>query len=376
MRVTVITTHIWTKVFVPIVWISRLAFLGLCMFSFASFLDLININNTIINVIELLLIIVVFIGSLVVHSMYIEQFYHTIQTYLYVVINLRTKINFQEAKYLKLLFAPSELNQWYPMKGIKDLPKENRRQALFYSARNIYKDIGHYPTEPKNLQGETNNREYSVNNLDNIIEGFSDLVAMLYLLSKADNHISKEEIEVIDSFFNNVLKLTDDQYKLAIEYFNNTRTYNTAFEVYARNFLSYHQNNKELLEAVCTILTNIALSDGVLSSEEEILLNEAIYIFNVSGYAYNEYKAKQKQQKVRKSEIEKKYAKILGLDDEYSYEEIKKAYRRLALSYHPDKVSHLGVRMQKVAELEMKNINEAYNFFKVKYEKQNSNSAN
>jgi DnaJ like chaperone protein len=371
MRVTVVTTHIWTKVFLPIVWVSRLAFLGLCMFSFASFLDLININSTILNILSILLIIVAFIGSLVIHALYIEQFYHTIQTYLYVVINLKTKINFQEAKYLKLLFAPSELNQWYPMKGIKDLPKENRRQALFYSARKIYKDIGHYPTEPKNVQNETDNRKYSGNNSDNIIDGFSDLIAMFYLLSKADNHISKEEIEVIDSFFKNVLKLNDDQYKLAIEYFNKAHTYNTAFEVHALNFLSFHQNNNELLEAVCSILTNIALSDGVLSSEEEILLNEAISIFGVSGYAYNEYKKQQSNQKVSKSDIEKKYAKILGLDNDYSFEDIKQAYRRLALSYHPDKVSHLGIKMQEVAELEMKNINEAYNFFKMKFENHN-----
>jgi DnaJ like chaperone protein len=376
MGVTVVTTHIWTKVFVPIVWVSRLSFLGLCTVSFASFLDLININNFVVNIIEILLIIVVFIGSLFIHSMYIDQFYHTIQTYLYVVINLRTKINFPEAKYLKLLFAPSELNQWYPMKGIKDLPKENRRQALLYSAKKIYKDIGHYPTEPKNIQGETIKREYPAHNSENIIEGFSDLVAMLYLLSKADNHISSEEIEVIDSFFKNILKLSDDQYKLAIEYFNNAGSINTVFEVYARNFYSCHQNDKDLLEAVCTILTNIALSDGVLSSEEEILINEVISIFDVSGYAYTDFKTKQNQQKVEKSEIEKKYAIILGLDNEYSFEDIKQAYRRLALSYHPDKVSHLGDRIQKVAEIEMKNINGAYNFFKLKYEKQKSNSAN
>jgi DnaJ-domain-containing protein 1 len=135
--------------------------------------------------------------------------------------------------------------------------------------------------------------------------------------------------------------------------------------------LSFHQNNNELLEAVCSILTNIALSDGVLSSEEEILLNEAISIFGVSGYAYNEYKKQQSNQKVSKSDIEKKYAKILGLDNDYSFEDIKQAYRRLALSYHPDKVSHLGIKMQEVAELEMKNINEAYNFFKMKFENHN-----
>jgi len=371
MRVTVLTTHIWTKVFLPIVWVSRLAFLGICMISFASLLDLINNNSPILNILSVLLMIVAFIGSLAVHAMYIEQFYHTIQTYLYVAINLKTKINFIEAKYLKLLFAPSELNQWFPMKGIKDLPKENRRQALLLSAQKIYKDIGHYPSEPKSVQNETYGRKYSGYNSDYVIEGFPDLVAMFYYLSKADNQISKEEIEVIDSFFKNVLRLTDDQYKLAIEYFNKTHTYDTSFEVHARNFFSYHQNYKEFLESVCSILTNIALSDGFLSSEEEILLNEAISIFNVSGCAYNEYKNQQNHKKVSKSDIEEKYVKILGLDNDYSFEEIKQAYRRLALSYHPDKVSHLGIKVQKVAEQEMKNINEAYNFLKKKFENHN-----
>ena len=376
MRIRIVTTHIWTKIFIPIVWISRFLFLMLCVFSFASFLDFINIDNAIINILGVILIVGVFIGSLLVHSMFIEQFYHTIQTYLYVAVNLRTKISFPEARYLKLLFAPSELNQWYPMKGIKDLPKEIRRQSLLYSAKKIYLDIGNYPTEPKNLQGQTYSRTNSRQNTETIMDGFSDLVAMFYLLSKADNHISKEEINIIESFFVDILKLSEKQYKLAIEYFNNTKTFNISFEVYARKFIQYHYDNKEFLEAICTVLTNIALSDGILSSEEEILLNEAISIFDVAGNAYNDYKNKQKQQKVRSTDTDKEYAKILGLDGEFSFEEIKQVYRRLALTYHPDKVSHLGHKLQKVAELEMKHINEAYNYFKSKYENQKSSTFN
>jgi len=52
--------------------------------------------------------------------------------------------------------------------------------------------------------------------------------------------------------------------------------------------------------------------------------------------------------------------KILEIDPSSSNEEIKKAYRRMAMKYHPDKVSHLGEEYRKTAEAKFKNVNEAY----------------
>jgi DnaJ like chaperone protein len=45
-------------------------------------------------------------------------------------------------------------------------------------------------------------------------------------------------------------------------------------------------------------------------------------------------------------------------------EEVKKAYRKLSMQYHPDKVGHLGDEFRKVAEGKMKEINQAYDYFK------------
>ncbi|PIF03324.1 MAG: molecular chaperone DjlA, partial [Draconibacterium sp.] len=41
-------------------------------------------------------------------------------------------------------------------------------------------------------------------------------------------------------------------------------------------------------------------------------------------------------------------------------EEVKKAYRRMAMKYHPDKVSSLGKEIQEAAKVKFQRVNQAY----------------
>ncbi|MCD6205093.1 MAG: J domain-containing protein [Candidatus Marinimicrobia bacterium] len=51
---------------------------------------------------------------------------------------------------------------------------------------------------------------------------------------------------------------------------------------------------------------------------------------------------------------------ILNVKPDDDIEVIKKAYRDLAVKYHPDKVANLGPEIQSLAEEKFKAINDAY----------------
>ena len=54
------------------------------------------------------------------------------------------------------------------------------------------------------------------------------------------------------------------------------------------------------------------------------------------------------------------YYEVLEVPKNATSDEIKKAYRKMAIKYHPDKVATLGEDVQKAAEEKFKAISQAY----------------
>ncbi|PKO95921.1 MAG: molecular chaperone DnaJ [Bacteroidetes bacterium HGW-Bacteroidetes-7] len=100
-------------------------------------------------------------------------------------------------------------------------------------------------------------------------------------------------------------------------------------------------------------LTGIAKADGRVSDSELGILKQ---IAIAMGVSQRESEAVFAMFKVDDDSL----YKVLEIDRNATDQEIKRAYKRLAVKHHPDKVSNLGPDVQRAAEERFKSISLAY----------------
>ncbi|RKX19332.1 MAG: molecular chaperone DnaJ, partial [Candidatus Zixiibacteriota bacterium] len=100
-------------------------------------------------------------------------------------------------------------------------------------------------------------------------------------------------------------------------------------------------------------LFNLANADGELHPTELSIIQKIANDFLISSNDFKSIKA------MFIDDSDAPY-KILGITPSATNEEVKKAYRKMAMKFHPDKVSYLDEKMKKTAEEKFKKVNEAY----------------
>jgi len=101
------------------------------------------------------------------------------------------------------------------------------------------------------------------------------------------------------------------------------------------------------------LLFNISIADTTIHPLELELIGK---ISGAMGVASNDFLS---IKNMFIPETDSAY-KILEIEPAATNEAVKKAYRRMAMKYHPDKVSHLGDEFRKTADEKFKKVNEAY----------------
>jgi DnaJ like chaperone protein len=115
------------------------------------------------------------------------------------------------------------------------------------------------------------------------------------------------------------------------------------------------RSNMELASRIQLVyfLFGIALADGRVQNNE---LDSIHYISQKLGISEADFNS-----------IKSMYIKhtdsdytILEISKEANDDEVKKAYRKMAVKFHPDKVSHLGEEYQADAKIKFQKVQEAY----------------
>ncbi|MDA3942331.1 MAG: molecular chaperone DjiA [Bacteroidetes bacterium] len=104
-------------------------------------------------------------------------------------------------------------------------------------------------------------------------------------------------------------------------------------------------------------LFGIAKADGNLPQVEVQMIAAIAAAMGINPADYDSLKA------MFVKEADSSY-KILNVLPTATDDEIKKAYREMALKYHPDKVTHLGEEVRKAAEQKFKEVSSAYDHIK------------
>ena len=175
------------------------------------------------------------------------------------------------------------------------------------------------------------------------------LLVLIAAVMKADGAVVKSELDYVKQFF--IRQFGRESSKEAL--------------IMLRDLL---KQEIPLYDVCQQIKTNMDYSSrlqllhllfGVSAADTKIHPSEANLIEKISGYLGISSGDYLSIRNMFVPETDSSY-KILEIDPSASNEDVKKAYRKMAMKYHPDKVSHLGEDFRKTADDKFKKVNEAY----------------
>ncbi len=175
------------------------------------------------------------------------------------------------------------------------------------------------------------------------------LLVLVAAIMKADGRVMKSELDYVKSYF--VRTFGQGAAKEAIMILRDILKQQIPLKDVATQIgqkLDY-SSKLELLH----LLFEIANADGQIHSSEQKIIEDLAGFIGVENQDIESLKAMYYQD-------ENSAYKVLEIDENATNEEVKKAYRNMAIKYHPDKVEYLGEDFKKVANEKFKKVNEAY----------------
>ena len=205
----------------------------------------------------------------------------------------------------------------------------------------------------------------------------NELLRLTAYIINSDGKVSSQELHYTYAFFEKEFgkhKLTT--YKRHLDQYLNT---NSTIDKELKN-INFNQDPTTKIQLL-HFLVKISISDNYLAENEFIALKlickgiglrtQQLYsILAMYSFITEEKQNKERKQnnnhkykRNSKSKIEEAY-KVLEISNEATSKEIKKAYRKLVILYHPDKAMHLEKSIQNGAQEMYQKVTDAYDLLK------------
>ena len=180
------------------------------------------------------------------------------------------------------------------------------------------------------------------------------LLILSSVVIKADGKVLKSELEYVKKFFTNTFGTTKSN-----EYFRmfnnlNKQDYSSKLRQVCLQ-LNSHINHSSRLEIIHFLFGVSAADNEIHPNEVEQIKRIATYM-NINSY---DFESIQSMFFSKGSNSEKWYT-ILGISKDATDTEVKKAYRKMAVKYHPDKLIGVSDDIKKLAEEKFLVVKESY----------------
>ncbi|MCF8236404.1 MAG: TerB family tellurite resistance protein [Bacteroidales bacterium] len=179
------------------------------------------------------------------------------------------------------------------------------------------------------------------------------LLVLAAAVMKADKRVMRSELDYVKAFLIRQFgsEAATEQIRLLGRILKQEiNVYEVSTQI--RSFMDY-SSRLQLLH----FLYGISNADGQLHPQEIDIIDLIAGYLGVSKADY---------QSIRSMFVKdtKSAYKILQITPDATDEEVKKAYHKMAIKYHPDKVSHLGEDVQKAAKEKFQELQNAYDNIK------------
>ncbi len=184
---------------------------------------------------------------------------------------------------------------------------------------------------------------------------FVGTFSMLAKLAQADGKVTRDEIDAIDAFMRDQLRLDDQTRAFAIDIFREAKESDHAFEEFATQFATTFARDSQVKEMLIDVLLRVSISDAELHQNEERMIESAADIFGFSRDDYLRMRARVIPDVIP-------YYRILGCAASDTDDAIRRRYRQLAKEYHPDNVIAKGMPEEfvELANRKFQDLQDAY----------------
>jgi len=202
--------------------------------------------------------------------------------------------------------------------------------------------------------GSMNNQSRSYSKTSTMGGDFlTSLLILFAAVMKADGVQKKSELEYIKRFLVNQTGISNTKKLLLI--FKEILKQEISLDQVC-NQIRMQMDKPSRLQLI-HILFGLSQADGDVHSSEIKIIQT---ISNALGINQVEYKS---IESMFKDDLESAYS-VLGISSNSEDLEIKKAYRKMANKFHPDKIAHLGEDFKDIAQEKFKSVTEAYHKIK------------